>query len=157
MLTLAVVLVGSIFILRRGEAPRQEFQKVSGRITYLDDVSPDVELRYDAKKRFLVVDGRPPVFELFIGMDAMDFSPDLQMIDSLNVGDTIDVYYDVRRRIGPAAGFNPHNLLAYYIDQDSRPMFRMGSRYNKLAWFLIGLCAVMMAVLVIMNKNGRIR
>ncbi|MBK9759587.1 MAG: hypothetical protein IPO90_06375 [Flavobacteriales bacterium] len=95
-----------LFILRRGEAPRQEFQKVTGRITYLADVSPDVKLRYNAKKRFLVVDGRPPVFELFIGMDAIDFSPDLQRIDSMQVGDTVDVYYDVRRRIGPGTGFN---------------------------------------------------
>ncbi len=149
--------MGSIFILRRGEAPRQEFQKVTGRITYLADVSPDVKLRYNAKKRFLVVDGRPPVFELFIGMDAIDFSPDLQRIDSMQVGDTVDVYYDVRRRIGPGTGFNTHNLLAYYIDHDGLPMFRMGSRYNKLAWFLIGFSAVMMVVLIIMKKTGRIR
>ena len=157
VIALGVVLVISIFVLRRAEASRLEFQKVSGRITYLDDVSPDVELRYDAKKRFIVVDGRPPVFELFIGMDAMDFSPEMQKINSLRVGDTIDLYYDVRRRLGRAGSFNPHNLLTYYIDKDGRPMFRMGRRYNSLTWFLIGLCAVTLAVLIILKKNGRIR
>ncbi|MCU0443688.1 MAG: hypothetical protein MUE85_02140 [Microscillaceae bacterium] len=41
----------------------------------------------------LKVKGYPKTFELFIGKDFGDFSPEFEKIDDLKLGDKIDVFF----------------------------------------------------------------
>lgn len=151
MIAMVAMIVLSIVIIERSEAPRGKLHRSSGRITYLNDLPPDGSRPRDPKKRYVVVDERAPVFLIFMGRDPGDLSPQRARLDSLHIGDRVDVYYDM-----PFTAPDGFNHLVFFIDHAGRPFFIRGSNDKILGWVLMALCVGTMAVLHFLKHRGRI-
>ncbi len=127
-----LLFLGVSAYLRTG-LKKEEFQKITGRITYLEKAFQQFPTRDIGKYRYIRLDNYPEVFEIFIGKDRGDFKPDFEKIDSLKVGDEITVYQDdegIQRR--------SVNSIVSFIDRGNEAMFIRGDWRRTGAYIAIG-------------------
>jgi len=125
-----VAIIMGIYMYSRSEKPREEFESVTGTITYLDKSYGPYK---NAKTRFLKIEGYDKVFSIFVGHDPGDFSPKSEQIDKLAVGDVVAVYHSgtpMQRKTDPELDkgiqFLEKNGVLYYekaIRTNTSPIF----------------------------------
>jgi hypothetical protein len=117
------IIILSTFMLFRGKTPKQDFQKMAGKVTYFDKKFNNLPNRHHGKYRYIAIENYPKVFEIFIGKEVGDFSPAFEKIDSIQLHDEIEIYFstfasDLK---------SPINRLVRYIDKNGQPYFIYGS------------------------------
>lgn len=151
--SLAFCFVLSGFLLVRANKGKNGFNRVSGVVEYIEGASPLYPNKNPDKYRFLKIDAYNKPFELFIGKATGDFKPRLEKLYLLLPGDSVDVYYDENF----STRKEPVNRLAYFIDKGRETIFIKGNWEQYLAFFLIGLSAIILVLVIVLKRKGRIR
>ena len=146
------MLVISIYLLNNTRKDKQSFQNITGQIIFLSKTYGNLPLRDTGKFRYIKIDLYDKPFEIFVGSDPGDFKPTLNKIDSLRKGDLITVYFDENdKTINDSV-----NRLAYYIDRAKHPVFIFSPSLIYVAYFCIGISAIMMVVVLVGKLSGKI-
>lgn len=145
------VIVLSCFVLIRGTKTEREFDKVSGKITYIGKHYNELPNRDFGKYRYIKLDASKQIFEIFIGKDFGDFKPSFEKIDDLKVDDTINVYFDV-----DPSGTENINRLVQFIYKNEVPYFKRGSidKYIGITLLTIGILSFL--ILSILKYKDKI-
>ncbi|MDQ8006408.1 MAG: hypothetical protein REI64_16515 [Pedobacter sp.] len=144
------VIVLSCFGIIRGTKTEKEFDKVSGKITYIGKHYKELPNRNFGKYRYIKLDVSEQIFEIFIGKDFGDFKPSFEKIDGLKVDDTINIYFD----IDPSETENI-NRLVQFIFKNEVPYFKRGSidKYIGITLLAIGILSfLLLAILKYKDK-----
>lgn len=142
------ILLLSFSIFFRG-TKKNEFQYISGKITYLDKIYEDLPIRNHGKYRYLSLDNYPKIFEIFIGKDFGDFKPAYENIDSLKLGDEIIIYYD---EIPPNRSDSRVNSLLQFLDKKDKPYFIRGD-IDKYFGSILFICGLAIGIWLMYLKN----
>ncbi|MEL7145262.1 MAG: DUF3592 domain-containing protein [Bacteroidota bacterium] len=146
-----VILMG-VSLLNRSAKTKEEFIKVEGTITYLDKRYDQLPTRNFEKYRYLIIDGTQRVFEIFIGNEPGDFSPEFEHIDELVIGDTITLYYDDNINTEGQVV----NSLVRFIDRNKKSIFIESANKDKtLGYIVIGLGIILIVIILILKKTGK--
>jgi hypothetical protein len=141
-----------IFLITRANKPKIDFQKLTGKITYLLNKLPNEEVRRDGKERYLQIENSDRVFNIFVGKDWSDFKPKFEIIDSLKVGDNIDLYFDDNS----ITESNQINNLTQYIDSNGKVFFIKGKMDETFGKFIIGISALSILILYLLKRYDKI-
>ena len=142
----------SFYLFHRATKDKSDFKKVKGVVEYIGTSSPLNQNNHPPRYRYLKVEGYGRPFELFIGKETGDFSPELEKIDTLQPGDTVTVYYDENISIQNA----PVNRLAYFIDLNNAPVFVKGIWETGAAYFIGGFSVALFFWVFALKKKGKI-
>lgn len=140
----------SSYVLLRGMKEKEDFKRVTGVVVYFDKFYDDLPHHGFGKYRYLKIDNFETTFEIFVGKDFGDFKPLLERVDSLRIGDQIDIYYDSNEK---ESGANV-NRLVQYIDKSSIPYFEKGNQDKMLglSMFTIGIIGLL-TLLTLKHKD----
>ena len=141
-----------ILIFNRSDKDKPEFKSVTGRLLSIDKSNQLTPRQDTLKFRYLTIDSYPKTFEIFIGKDFGDFRPKFENIDDLKPNDDITIYFDENFKTED----EPINRLAYFIDRGQEAIFIKGHWEKNAGLFLIGLSILILIVLLILKKNGKI-
>lgn len=139
-----------IFLLTRANKPKTDFQKLTGKITYLLNKLPNKEVRKDGKERYLQIENNERIFNIFVGKDWGDFKPEFEIIDSLKVGDSIDLYFDDNYKTES----NQINNLTQYIDSNGKAYFIKGKMDETLGKFIISISVIGILLLLLLKRKS---
>lgn len=145
-------LLFSFYLFHRATKNKRDFEQVTGVVEYIETSSPLSPNNNPARYRFLKVEGYARPFELFIGKETGDFSPELERVDAIKPGDTVTVYYDENISIQHA----PVNRLAYFIDRNTISLFVKGSWDKGMAYFISSFSLVLFFWVLALKKKGKI-
>lgn len=129
-----VAIIMGIYMYTRSEKPREEFESVTGTITYLDE---SYGRYHNAKTRYLKVDGYEKVFSIFIGHEPGDFSPKSEQVDKLAVGDVVTVYHSgtpMQRNTDPEL-----DKGIQFLEKDGVLYYEKGNKDKYFAYIFIPL------------------
>lgn len=141
-----------IFLITRANKPKADFQKITGKITYLLNKLPNEEVRKNGKERYLQIENSERIFNIFVGKDWGDFKPEFEIIDSLKVGDNIDLYFDDNLKTES----NQINSLTQYIDHNGKAFFIKGKMDETFGKFFIGISMLGILILFLLKRIGKI-
>jgi hypothetical protein len=125
------------------------YTKNTGTIQYLDTKYEQLPFRHRGDYRYLKVDTYPFVFEIY----QPNSEPTRMTIDSLQVGDNIDIFYyetaDTRNiRL---------NRFTQFIDKEGQPHFVRNRFKQKLGWAIVGLSVLLNALAFLFWKKGKLK
>ncbi len=106
------------------------------------------------KMRYLKIDCYPAIFEVFVGNEAMDFSPKLNKLDNLKVGDNVVTYFG--EHLVEYNGTTCNRRL-FYLDKDDKCYFEYGKKISY--YFIITSCTLMIGLIMTgywRYKKGRL-
>lgn len=141
-----------IYIINRAYKPKNEFHKLTGKVTYLQHKLPNEDVPKDGKERYLQIEKSDRIFKIFVGKDWGDFKPQFEIIDSLKVGDTVDLYYDDNIKTES----NQINNLTQYIDKNGNTYYIKGKMDKTLGVLIIGISILGILILYYLKRNGKI-
>ena len=140
-----IIVLGAALYSKSGKT-KTEYETVSGKIDFIDNHFDNLHPR---DHRFIHIEGQERLFDIFIGKETGDFSPEFEKIDDLSVGDTITVYHSDDTPLQKNKDLRL-NKNVEFIDKNSQPYFIRGTK-NKLggiafmaigSFFVIGLIAL---------------
>ncbi|MHC2991748.1 hypothetical protein OB13_09190 [Pontibacter sp. HJ8] len=143
-----------IYMLLRSGKQKTDFESVTGQIDYIDQSFQEIK-QTDGKTRFIHLVDHPVVFELFIGKDPGDFSPESEQLDSLILGDEITVYFAERTPFqkGEDARINK---TVQFIDKEGEAYFTRGNKDKYGGYFFVGMGVMISILLVVLRQMGKI-
>ncbi|MBV8252565.1 MAG: hypothetical protein JO154_08155 [Chitinophaga sp.] len=148
----SVLILGITLYLRAG-LNKDEIQKITGRIAYLEKTYGSYPLaREMGKCRYIKLDNYADVFEIFIGKDRGDFTPDLEKMDSLRAGDEITIYFD--NQVGPQD--NNINAAVRFIDKGNEVVFIRGTWMKAIAGAVLGIAMIALMLVCILKVKGKL-
>lgn len=136
-------LVAAIYLVTRSDKPRADFIHQSGEIVYLSRINP-LQKESDARTKdiFLVLNNYDRVFELFTGTETGDFSPRVNRLAELRVGDKVDIYFEENNK----SASQPSNRLLQYLDKNGELIYRRSNADQQVGYFIIG-CSGLLFIL----------
>jgi hypothetical protein len=164
--SVAIIILG-LFLFLRGVKAKTDFHHSKGKITYLGKTFGKLPLRDARKYRYLKIENYPQVFEIFIGKDIGDFKPAYENIDSLKIGDTIDLFYagndrDTKTKAAEtileinATENTSVNSLLEYIDKDNIPFYITGQTDKILGRIIVYSGILLIIILFYFRRKGKI-
>jgi hypothetical protein len=141
-----------IYLINRANKPKNEFHKLTGKVTYLQHKLPNEVVPKDGKERYLQIEKSDRIFKIFVGKDWGDFKPQFEIIDSLKVGDTVDLYYDDNIKTES----NQINKLTQYIDKNGNTYYIKGKMDKTLGVLIIGISILGILILYHLKRNSKI-
>lgn len=148
--TLAACTALFVYLSLRSGSPREKYTAVTGVITHIGPRFKSLPHSSPGKYRYIQLDGRRPVFEIFTGKDWGDFSPASERLDALKARDTVTIYYDDRH-------FDPDvNRLATYVDKGGENYYKKGHAGRPLMIGGAVFCLLSIAGLFILKRLGKI-
>jgi hypothetical protein len=125
------------YLIFRNDKPRENFSYQKGEISYLSRIHP---LRSSSEPRpkdiYLIIDGYDRVFELFIGEDKWDFSPRLNRMNELKIGDEVEIYFEENF----LSQEEKVNRLLQYLDKGGELYYKRSSVDKNMGYFILGGC-----------------
>jgi hypothetical protein len=141
-----------ILLISRANKPKTDFLKLTGKITYFSNKLPNEEVQKNGKERYLKIENSDRIFNIFVGRDWGDFKPKFEIVDSLKVGDNIELYYDDNYKTES----NQINNLTQYIDNNGKVFFIKGKMDETFGKYLMGISALSIMVLYLLKRSGKI-
>ncbi|MEM9985542.1 MAG: hypothetical protein AAF804_10640 [Bacteroidota bacterium] len=140
-LAAAFALLMGIYLLFRSDQSRDTFTRLTGPITYLAKVNP-TQSGSDPKDKvlFLTVEGSSRVFELFVGEEWGDFSPRVNRLAELKVGDQVEIYFQENEQTQSL----PTNKLLQYLDHQGEAHYQRGGADRAMGYTLFGLAGLLL-------------
>lgn len=148
---LSICIIG-ISLITRANKHKTDFYKLTGKITYLLNKLPNEEVRNNGKERYLQIENSNRIFKIFVGKEWGDFNPEFEIIDSLKIGDTIDLYFADSNQTES----DQINHLTQYIDSNRKPYFIIGKRDRTFGKFAIGFAVLGILILILLKLKGKI-
>lgn len=151
IVALVLMCVGAyIFTIKLKD--KDSFEKISGKIIYLDDSYQELPHRQKDKYRYLSIDTYQYIIEIFIGKDFGDFAPKFEKIDKLNIGDSITVYYEESSKIYKTGV----NRSVEFIDKGAENYYEDGNRTFYVGGFIIVVSFSLIPFGYYLKKKGKI-
>ena len=128
-------LIMSFYLITRSDKPREEFQYQKGTISYLSKVNPfkrNSEPR--SKDVYLILNEHERVFELFTGSDKGDFSPRVNKLEDLDVGDEVEIYFEENNKTKR----EQVNRLLQYLDKKGDLIYLRSKADKFIGFFILG-------------------
>jgi hypothetical protein len=149
-ITLMIVM---IIYIQMNSKTKNDYEKITGQVTYLDKQLGQLPLRDMGKYRYLMVEGYEHPFEIFVGSESGDFKPKFEQIDKLKIGDRITVFYyqtenTKNERI---------NRFIQFIDKGSETYFERGNSSKIVGIVVISLCVLLTVGGFVLWKTEKIR
>lgn len=136
------------YLITRSDKPREEFIYQKGTISYLSQIHP---LRPQSDPRpkdvYLILNEYERIFELFTGEDTGDFSPRVNRLNELKVGDEIEIYFEETAKTQR----QQVNRLLQYLDKEG-DLYYLRSEADKYIGFFILGCSGLLLMLGIYMK-----
>ena len=145
-------IVFSLFYLHKLDQPKSAFKKIDGEIISITKTIENYPGLDSSKFRYIKLDSYEKPFQVFIGKSGGDFEPTLENINSLNIGDSVSVYFEESSKTRNAAV----NNLARFIDKGNVPVFIKGDSIKKLIYGLIVFCILLIPGLAYLKYKGKI-
>ena len=101
------------------------------------------------KDVYLIVDGLDIVFEMFTGTDKGDFSPRVDQLFLLDLGHTVDIYYEVNNRIKEQR----INKLLQYLDLDGENVYLRSKADRYVGYFILAATGVLLVICLLIWKK----
>lgn len=138
------ILFFGLFLLWRSSKNKQEYYKISGRIILLEKYFEAEKKSKKGKHRYLKIDSHQEIMRLFIGKDFGDFSPSFEKIDSLKIGDLIDIFYATETPFQRNTSISELNTTVQFIDKNNRPFFIRGTKdkYGSYFFIITGIASI---------------
>ena len=152
ILSLAFCIVITLIYVQKGDKDRNAFQKISGTVISIDNTNERYAGKDIAKFRYIQIDIFLLPFQIFIGKSTGDFKPKYEQIDNLKAGDSVTIYFEETNKTKNDAV----NNLAYFIDRGNEVVFIKGNSIKVLLYGLIIFCGLLMVLLIILKKRGKI-
>lgn len=108
---------------------------------YLNKHLGELPFRDIGKYRYLMLQGYPFPFEIFVGKDPGDFSPKYDQIDNLRPGDVVSVFYYETEYTQE----EKINRYIQFIDKGETSFFEQGDSQWTMAWVAVGLMCFVIA------------
>lgn len=136
------------YLITRSDKPREEFIYQKGTISYLSQIHP---LQPQSKPRpkhvYLILNEYERIFEKFTGNDKGDFSPRMNRLNELKVGDEVEIYFEENTKTQR----EQVNRLLQYLDKEG-DLYYLRSKADKyIGFFLLG-CSGLLLVFGIYMK-----
>lgn len=139
--------IGQIYLAGKS---KNKLNRISGNIKIISDRLDSDSNNHQTKARYIYLENNYRIFEVFIGKDWDDFKPEFEMIDSLNIGDKIDIYYEENSKTID----EQVNNLTKYIDKKGKPIFIKGK--FDIVSVVIVIFVIILMILVSILKLKRI-
>ncbi len=152
VISLLVSIFACVIFLKKGDATKDSFQKIEGKIISLVSKNENYFGKDSSKFRYLQIDNYEKPFQLFIGKSSGDFKPKLEYIDRLQTGDSITIFFEETFKTQKA----PVNNLVKFIDRGPDAIFIEGNSKKNLLYGLIGFCIILIPILFMLKKKGEI-
>ena len=149
--SVGIIVLGALLYLKSSKA-KTEYEIVKGKIDYIDSSLENLRPR---DHRFIHIEGEETVFDVFIGKQTGDFSPEFEKLDALNVGDEITLYHsdDTPFQSNKDVRLNKN---VEFIDKDNQPHFVRGTK-NKLGGLaFIGVGILFIVGLIVLKSLRKI-
>ena len=152
--SVCIIIFLTLLLYRRADKEKESFTHIRGAVVSVEKTYQDLPSRDLGKYRYIQLDGYPVPFEVFIGKESGDFQPDLEQVDSLRVGDIVDIFYAEEDFLSEQESVN---RLAYFIDRDDLAIFKKGSGWEKgMAYFLFSVSFLLLVVLIYLKRVGKV-
>lgn len=142
---------GAILYLKSSKA-KTEYETVKGSIDFIGSSFEELNPR---DHRFIHIAGQDYVFDMFVGKETGDFSPEFEKLDELKTGDEITVYHsdDTPFQKNRDARLNKN---VEFIDKDNQAYFIHGTK-NKLGGMaFMGIGALFFILAIVLKVLKRI-
>ncbi|MDA9773403.1 hypothetical protein N9B82_00485 [Saprospiraceae bacterium] len=144
-------LIFGINLMNRNEKPREEFIYQIGTISYMSNINP---FRPNSEPRpkdfYLQLHEYERVFELFTGTDTGDFSPRINKLDQLSIGDEIEIYFEETNKTKREYV----NRVLQYLDKDGELIYLRSNADKNIGYFLIGISGILLMVGIYMKVKS---
>jgi hypothetical protein len=141
----AILIAAMIYMIMLSSKEKTDYQKLSGKVIYLDKQYEKYPLRDLGKYRYLKIDTYPYIFEMYSDEQS-------NRIDILKVGDNVDAYFYETN--------NTHseqiNRFLQYIEKDNKVFFQRGNISQIVGIVVIGLSILLIIVCFVLYKKGKI-
>lgn len=144
------IIIAGGYLTFRGYKEKNDFIHLNSIIKYIGEKDPQNQ-KGNGKYRYLILEDYPGVFQIFVGKESGDFSPEYENLNQLNIGDTISVYYDES-----FLQKSQYNNLTRFIDKGDKAIFIEGGLDKSFGYFIIGLGTLLGILLLILKKKGKI-
>lgn len=149
----AVILciVMGIYLINRSDKPRADFIHHKGRISYLLNVPPN-KLNSDPRPKniYLKIEGLDKIFELFIGTDKGDFSPEVNRLTEMSVGEEVEIFYEETY----TTKREPVNGLLQYLDRSGQLIYHKSKVDKYIGYFLLGSSGFLISIGLYMKSQS---
>lgn len=136
------------YLITRSDKPREDFLYQKGTISYLSQVHPlQPQSEPRPKKVYLVLNEHGRIFELFTGEDKGDFSPRVNRLQELKVGDEVEIYFEETAKTQSQSV----NRLLQYLDKNG-DLYYLRSKADKYIGYFILVCSALLLLLGIYMK-----
>jgi hypothetical protein len=133
-IVLAILIAFMFYIIFLNTKEKKDYQKLSGKIIYLDKQFEEYPNRDFGKYRYLKIDTYPYIFEIYSDEQS-------SRIDSLKIGNQINVFYYETN--------NTHseqiNRFLQYLEKDNTILFKRGDS-NKIAAFVVLVLSIVLII-----------
>ena len=140
-----ILIAFMIYVILLNSKAKTDYQKLSGSIIYLDKQFEEYPNRDLGKYRYLKLNTYPYIFEMYSDEQS-------SRIDSLKVGENVDVYYYEIN--------NTHseqiNRFLQYLEKDNKVFFKRGNSNNIAGFVVIGISIVLIVGSFMLYKKGKI-
>ena len=144
-------LLGSIYLISRSDKPREDFLYEKDTVAYISQVNP---FKPDSgpmdKKVYLLLNEYERVFEMFTGTDKGVFSPRVNKLNNIVVGDEIEIYFEENSR---SKGNQVNNLLQY-LDKDGELHYLRSKADKYIGYFILGCTVLLFGIGCYMKMNS---
>ena len=139
---IAFILMAS-YLITRNQKPREEFQHITGDVVYLSSVNPYRPQSEPREKHvYLIIKPHEIIFDLFTGTDKGDFSPRVNQLYELDIGDSVEIYYEENNRLQG----QPVNKLLQYMDKDGELIYLRSNADRYIGYFTLGSSLLLLMV-----------
>lgn len=139
------LIIMGFFLMYRADISKEKCTKVSGKVTKLSIPKENY--------RELQIDNNAQIFRLFVGKGEWDFKAKYEIVDSLQAGDSIDIYY---KKNFWQFEFETINRLTAYIYKGEKPIYLSGDGDKKIGIGVIALAVVCLLITFILKRLGKI-
>jgi len=152
-----VAIVGfGMYLSIRGSKEKTEFPQVTGKIDYFDKTFQEINYRNKGNHRFIHIVDSPIMFDVFVGKETGDFSPQFEQLDKLAIGDEIIVYHAGKTPLQRNSDVR-FNKTVQFVDKDGVAYFIRGSKDKYGGYLFIGLGGLLAILILILKKFGKIK
>lgn len=113
-----------IYLLVQNNIEKDEYNTETGTIKYIKSTHNSLHPR---DHRYIHLDQSPFIFDVFIGKRRLDFSPTFEQIDSLEIGDSVTIYFG-DKPLTTGTSQLVINKTVQYIDKEDTSYFIRGKK-----------------------------
>ena len=143
-----LLLAVSLSVLKDFLKEKSDYAVTTGRVEYVDKKLGELPKRHIGIFRYLIIDSYQFPFEIYKD----NSQPTRLTLDSLNVGDTVTVYYFER----DYTYRDQLNKFVQFVDRGSDPVFIRNDFQLKLGYSLVFLSLGVIILALVLGRTGNL-